>query len=149
MRGFNIMEHQISPFRRLLIYLVYLYISYALISLLLQKYEIKYNTRLDDCGIITKKYQTYVKARGGYYIEWIEVKAGKGHFKFLISEENYDKNPTFQENNHICFKYVRLKFELIFFHNKKNSDFSLLKHGKRNSLTIAVFYFKFNHVFTF
>lgn len=106
---------------------------------MLQKYEIKYNTRLNDCGIITKKYQTYVKARGGYYIEWIEVKAGKGHFKFLISEENYDKNPTFQENNHICFKYVRLKFELIFFHNKKNSDFSLLKHGKRNSLTIAVF----------
>lgn len=133
------MKHEISPLKKILISCIYLYIAYAILAVLLQNYEIKYNTRLDDCGIITKKYQTYVKARGGYYIEWIEIKAGKGHFKFLISEENYDKNPTFQENNHICFKYVRLKFELIFFHNKKNSDFSLLKHGKRNSLTKGVF----------
>lgn len=90
------MEHQISPFRRLLIYLVCLYISYALISLLLQKYEIKYNTCLNDCGIITKKYQTYVKEKNPYYIEWVEVKAGRGNFKFIISEENYN-DPIFSE----------------------------------------------------
>lgn len=121
------MKHEISPLKKILISCIYLYIAYAILAVLLQNYEIKYNTRLDDCGIITKKYQTYVKARGGYYIEWIEVKAGKGHFKFLISEENYDKNPTFQENNHICFKYVRLKFELIFFPQQEKFRFFLIE----------------------
>lgn len=66
------MKHQMSPIRQFLIYCMYAFFAYGILAILIQKYEIKYNTRLNDCGIITKKHQTYVKAKNPYYIEWVK-----------------------------------------------------------------------------